>query len=395
MIERLSSLAAWRPLRPWLGDDPGGSGARPGRTRRFGVRGVTALALVLVVVAAGCAPPAGSPSSSGGAPSAPARGPATGSAGTTGGAPAQAAPVKVRAATVGLSGANIAAWVTQESGRFAANGLEVELTLIDASPTAVQAMIAGELQVLHVALGAVLDASLAGADLVMLAATAPALVFSLYATPEIRRVSDLRGKILGANRPGTTTHFAATYVLKDNGLEPGSDVSILPTGSVTNTLAALQSGQVAAGVISPPSTLKASAAGFHELVDLSYIEYHTNGMVMRREYVQGNRDVAKRYLTALVEGIARARQDKAFAKQVIGKYTDTTDDAVLEETYERYVPKLMQPIPYVTPGGVQVAIEEFSAGNPQAQGAQPERFYDNSILQEIERSGLVDRLYPR
>src|SRR5688572_24032415 len=134
MIERLLSLAAWRPRRPWLGDGPGGSGAQRGRTRRFGVRGVTALALALVVVAAGCAPPAGSPSSPGGAQSAPAGGPATGSAGTTGGAPAPATPVKVRAATVGLSGANIAAWVTQESGRFAVNGLEVELTLIDASP---------------------------------------------------------------------------------------------------------------------------------------------------------------------------------------------------------------------------------------------------------------------
>jgi NitT/TauT family transport system substrate-binding protein len=301
----------------------------------------------------------------------------------------------VRAAAVGLSGANVSSWVTQDAGHFSSHGLDVELTMIDASPTAVQALIAGDIQMLHVALGAVLDASLAGADLVMLVSTAPALVFSLYATPDIRRVTDLRGKLLGANRPGTTTHFAATYVLKDNGLEPVADVSILPTGSVTNTLATLQSGQVAAGVISPPGTLKAAAAGFHELVDLSYIEYHTNGVVTRREYAQGNRDVVKPYLTALVEGIARTRQDKSFAKQVIGKYTDTTDDAVLEETYERYVPKLLKLMPYVTPGGVQVAIEDFSAGNPQAQGAQPDRFYDNSILQEIERSGILDRLYPR
>ena len=66
---------------------------------------------------------------------------------------------------------------------------------------------------------------------------------------------------------------------------------------------------------------------------------------------------------------------------------------MLEETYERYVPRLLQPIPYVTPGGVQLALEEFSAGNPQAQGAQPERFYDNSLLQELEQSGAVERLY--
>ena len=87
------------------------------------------------------------------------------------------------------------------------------------------------------------------------------------------------------------------------------------------------------------------------------------------------RDVAKRYVTALVEGIARARQDKAFTKQVIGKYTQTSEDDVLEETYERYVPKLLKPLPYVTPGGVQVGLEEFSGSNPQAASARPEQFY--------------------
>ena len=66
---------------------------------------------------------------------------------------------------------------------------------------------------------------------------------------------------------------------------------------------------------------------------------------------------------------------------------------MLEETYERYVPRLLHPIPYVTPGGVHLALQEFSAGNPQAQGAQPERFYDNSLLQELEQSGAVERLY--
>jgi ABC-type nitrate/sulfonate/bicarbonate transport system substrate-binding protein len=412
---------AWRDRFPenWLADGAGalarGAGtphlaqrnrsqqaSRCGRPARQALSALAAMAAAVAVLVAGCSP--AQPSAGGASkPGAPASGtganaPAgAGTSGAPGGAPSgsapAAAPTKLRVATVALSGASIPAWVTQDSGRFAANGLDVDLTVIDASTTAVQAMIAGELQVLHVALGAVMDASLAGADLVMLASTAPALVFSLYSGPEIRQVSDLRGKILGANRPGTTTYFAASYLLKDNGMELGNDVTLLPTGSVTNTLAALQAGQVAAGIISPPSTIKANGAGYHEVVDLSYIEYHTNGVVVRRDSLQRERDVAKRYLTALVEGIARARQDKRFTKQVIGKYTQTSEDDVLEETYERYVPKLLKPIPYVTPGGVQVGLEEFSAGNPQAASARPEQFYDNSLLQEIEQSGLLDRLY--
>ena len=47
------------------------------------------------------------------------------------------------------------------------------------------------------------------------------------AKPEIKAVSDLRGKKIGITRIGSSTHTSALYALNQAGLKP-SDYQILP-----------------------------------------------------------------------------------------------------------------------------------------------------------------------
>lgn len=38
-------------------------------------------------------------------------------------------------------------------------------------------------------------------------------------------------------------------------------------------------------------------------------------------------------------------------------------------------------------------IDELAQVNPKAKGQDPKRFYDDSILQELDKSGFINNLY--
>jgi hypothetical protein len=42
---------------------------------------------------------------------------------------------------------------------------------------------------------------------------------------------------------------------------------------------------------------------------------------------------------------------------------------------------------------MQMIIQELATQNPAAKNAIPERFIDSSLIEEIDRSGFIDRLY--
>jgi len=52
----------------------------------------------------------------------------------------------------------------------------------------------------------------------------------LVTSKNIKKVEDLKGKIIGASRPGTSTDYVLDRLLPRVGLIPGKDVKLLPTG---------------------------------------------------------------------------------------------------------------------------------------------------------------------
>jgi hypothetical protein len=75
----------------------------------------------------------------------------------------------------------------------------------------------------------------------------------------------------------------------------------------------------------------------------------------------------------------------------MGKYLRVQDQAVLDETYKLFAPKIPR-IPYPTVVGFRLALESLS-DEPRARTAKPEEFYDDSILRHLEREGFFQQLY--
>lgn len=306
---------------------------------------------------------------------------------------AQAATLKVGYPTT--VGSMAVLWVTKEARLFEKHGLEVELIYIGGSSKVVQAMLAREIPIAEIAIPAVIQANLAGADLVMLAGPNHKPGQKVMVKPEIKTPEQLKGKRIGITRFGTSDDFLLRYVLGQWGIQPDREVAIIQMGGSQEILAGLASKSVDGGLLSSPLHLRAAKLGFSLLADLSAIgiDYQGAGVVTRRSYVRDNPDVVRRYLRAYVEGLYRFKTDKKFSLQVIGKYSRIHEAEALEETYQHYAVKVMPKVPYPTTKGIQMVLDEIGARNAKAKALSPASLIDVSYLKELEQSGFIKGLY--
>lgn len=231
-----------------------------------------------------------------------------------------------------------------------------------------------------------------GEPVVYIAGIMNRAVMSIYAKPEISSLADLKGKVLAVTVPGATTDFAARVLLQQARLTPGKDVKLIYLKGMVEILAGINQGNADAGIFTSPTTLKAQHAGLKELVNVTEqnIPMIHAALASTKEYVKTRRDDARRFLQAYLEGIKISRTDPNYAKQIIGKYTKTTDMADLENSYQTFLPA-WERLPLVPAAAVQTMLN--FATHPGAKTAKPETFIDNSILAEIGKSGFVDKLY--
>jgi len=306
---------------------------------------------------------------------------------------AQATKLKVGYPTT--VGSMAVLWMTKEARLFEKHGLDVELIYIGGSSKVVQAMLAKEIPLAEIAIPAVIQANLAGADLVMLAGPNHKPGQKVMVKPEIKTPEQLKGKRIGITRFGTSDDFLLRYVLGQWGVQAEREVALIQMGGSQEILAGLASKSVDGGLLSSPLHLRAAKLGFSLLADLSTIgiDYQGAGVVTRRSYVRDNPDIVHRYLQAYVEGLHRFKTDKKFSLQVIGKYSRINDPEALEETYQHYAVKVMPKIPYPTEKGIQMVLDEIGTRNAKAKTLSPASFIDVDYLKELEQSGFIKKLY--
>ncbi len=308
---------------------------------------------------------------------------------------AAAAQTKLKVAYPTTVGSMAVIWVAKEAKLFEKHGLDVDLIYVAGSSRVAQAMLARDIPIAEIAIPAVIQADLSGADLVMLAGPNHKPGQKIMVRPEIKRREDLKGKRIGITRFGTSDDFLLRYVLGQWNLVPDRDVALIQMGGSPEILAGLASRAVDGGMLSSPLHLQAIKFGYGLLADLSAIgiDYQGAGVVTSRSYLREAPDTVRRYLRAYVEGLHRLKTDKSFAVKVIGKYSRIADPDALEETYQHYAVKVMPKAPYPTLKGIQMVLDEIGARTPKAKTLAPENFIDTSYLKDLEQSGFIKKLY--
>ena len=284
-------------------------------------------------------------------------------------------------------------WIAQEGNIFPRNGLDVEVLYLE-SALVQRALIAGEIQFGEMT-GALLSAPrLQGADVVMVAGFVDRLLFRLLVRPEIRTPADLKRKRIGTSRYGAAIDRATRLLLSKLGVNPDKEVTFIQIGSEPTLLAALLSNVIDATLLQPPRHRKAVDAGMKILANLEEmkIPFQHTGLVTTQRFIGKNQDITRRVVRSFVESIHLMTINPETAKKAINKHMRLNDERELEETYQ-LLKRVALPKPYPTIDGIKTILNDLVDQIPAAKTADPKEFVDTRFLEELDKSGYIDRLY--
>jgi ABC-type nitrate/sulfonate/bicarbonate transport system substrate-binding protein len=194
-------------------------------------------------------------------------------------------------------------YVAVNQGFMGKQNLEIEALRIDSASQSVQMVVTGAVDILSSNTELALKAIDKGGDLVIIANETARVPWSLMARPEIKKISDLKGKIVGVTQLTDASTTMTRLLLQKGGLAPG-DYDVIQVGGTPTRYAALVRGAVQATVLAQPADLKAQDGGMNRLGGVQdAFEGPAIVLVARRSWAKENQDIVVRFLRGAVAGM--------------------------------------------------------------------------------------------
>jgi ABC-type nitrate/sulfonate/bicarbonate transport system substrate-binding protein len=270
-------------------------------------------------------------------------------------------------------------------GAFDKYGISVDMPFIEGTSASVPAMIANDTDVQENPPASFIPADVNGnLDIVIIASALNHPTLALYAMNEIASAEQLKGKVVGADKPGTGLDYFARLSLSLLELRP-EDVELRVIGTAPEIAAAMLSGQVQAGVVGPPQSFQLEARGFRLLQNTFGQPYQATALVAKRSRLDELAPALRPLLAAVRDGILAWNSQPKLAMDVLDQYTETGDPEVLRKTYEffskvaPFEPSLQPTIP-----GLKSIIDFMVATTlPAAAPFTPDQFVDLRFLSQL------------
>jgi ABC-type nitrate/sulfonate/bicarbonate transport system substrate-binding protein len=280
--------------------------------------------------------------------------------------------------------------IAQEAGYFAKHGLSVNITVVSAS-AAVQGLISGKIDIYQGG-AAALAAALQGADIIYVGAGVDKSSLVLFGQKGITTFEGLRGKTIATTSPGAFGEIATRMSARKNGMEMGKDVKLIYHRTPAEAYSTFLLGNSDGMVNTPPQADMARQKGYPVILDYykEGLKIIGPGTSLVREFAQKNPNTVKAYLMAMLDGLRRAIDDEEYASKLESKYTKITDAKILADNYQQGL-RVWNKDMTVDPTAIRVVLGDSS--DAKAKGADPKRFYDNSIIQAVNRD-YASKLFP-
>jgi ABC-type nitrate/sulfonate/bicarbonate transport system substrate-binding protein len=118
-------------------------------------------------------------------------------------------------------------------------------------------------------------------------------------------------------------------------------------------------------------------------------------VVVRRVFLEKNRDPIKRFIQAYSEAIHEFKTNKDKMIAVYNQRLKQRNPDVIEQTYSYFAPIFFLP-PRVPLDGARYTLELIGQRSPAGKSPPAvEHFVDNSIVDELEREGFFKKLGAR
>ncbi|HZH84409.1 MAG TPA: ABC transporter substrate-binding protein [Phototrophicaceae bacterium] len=290
------------------------------------------------------------------------------------------------------AGSSSVLWIAKDAAIFKKHGLDVNVIYIEGTPKALMSLFAGELQVVAGTGPAVASARVRGADASMIMGFEVYLPYYLIATPAIKSVEDLKGKVGANHSAATSADFAMRLGLRNIGVDPERDVSLRVVGATNLRMLMMQQGQAQFTVISTTEREEAEKLGFKILVDLASkkIPYPHSGVITSQKILKEKHDAMLRFGRASVEAIHYFKNNKPQSLAILKKYAKT-DLSTLDSAYA-YLKNAIPDMPYPTLEGMKTILAEMGRTRPEVLKYDAATMVDTTIIKTIDEEGFLKKL---
>ncbi len=291
----------------------------------------------------------------------------------------------------GLSGESSSLWMAREGGFFKDNGIDAKLVYMEGGRLSIQSLLSGTTQFMAGDAVSALSAVGNGADVVLIASAKNTLPYVFAAAKEIRRIQDIKSKVVGISQIGGRAGEIARMVIKNNGLDPDRDVVYLAVGGTLSRLAALAGGRVQAAPISKGLAPAAQEKGLN-IIEVEPIPLIIDALWTTRKFAEENPALVYRVARAYVAAIAAIVKDRPRTVAALRKYMRTADGKTLENAYESYVNGLER-VPVPGDKAIQNTLEITYRIAPKLAGIDIKRHLHFGAIQRLKDEGFIDGLY--
>jgi NitT/TauT family transport system substrate-binding protein len=302
--------------------------------------------------------------------------------------PAQAQEKKnLRLVSVSLSWNNQLPYrIAIAKGFFQEQGLTVEQIFVRGGPTAIAALVSGNVEFGSIGgAQAPIRSNARGLDLQILASLSNYTNYTLLGDKEAKGIEDLRGKIIGVTGAGAYSDFAIRIFLKRHNIDPDRDVTLRAIGGTALRAIALERGVINAAPFTAEDTIKLIDKGFPMIVNLNEaLRIPQSVLVTRGEMLRKYPETSKRFLKAMILGMQVAKHNKQEAIKIGFATGLQGEPQVIERSYELFSPGYAADLS-VAHDGIQIMLDEDQRAGLVDKKFTLDRVIDNRILKQAQQ----------
>lgn len=299
---------------------------------------------------------------------------------------------KIRLAFSALAYANPPFWIAHELKLFEKYGLDSEIVYVGGSRP-IQAMLGGSIDVSQVGGAAAVAAIAQGAEVAILGTVFSRLTFAIHASPQIKQISDLKGKTVAAGAMGGNSYFAGVLFVSKMGWVPNRDVGVMTVGGSPEVLAALLQGKFPAGVLTPPTSTMAARMGYREIFDLASLDFPfpVISIVSTRKYIETNPDTILNILRATADAIYLYKTRPDLTLPVVAKFMRVPkDDPALRQSQESLGQHMNQNL-VPSLDGIKFVLDVLAEQRIAVKSKNPADFVDLRFVRKLEEEGFFKK----